>query len=227
LKGALKNKKILITCGPTWVPIDNTRVMSNISTGQLGQIFAEDFGKAGGEVTLLEGPVRFPCSSKKITIRKFSFYDELVALLREELKKKYDVIIHAAAVADYKLKKPFTQKISSTKKSLTLELIPTAKIIHLIKKWNPDVFLVGFKLESKITPELLSSKTRDLFLKAHCDLVIANAFSRGQYKGYIISEKDGILAQAGSRPEIAASLLKILKQRGCGLPPAREPIKSL
>lgn len=213
MKGTLKNKKILITCGPTWVPIDDTRVMSNISTGQLGQILAGDFGKAGGKVTLLEGPVRFPYASKKITIRKFSFYDELATIMKEELKKEYDVVIHAAAVADYKLKKPFTEKIASTRKSLTLELIPTAKIIHLIKKWNPDVFLVGFKLESEITPELLHPKTRDLFLKAHCDLVVANTFSRGQYQGYVINEEDGILAQAGSRPEIAASLLKILKQR--------------
>jgi len=56
----LKNKRILITCGPTWVPIDGMRVISNRSSGQLGQTIAQDLTKAGAKVTLLEGPVERP-----------------------------------------------------------------------------------------------------------------------------------------------------------------------
>ena len=51
------NKKVLITCGPTGVPIDTMRIISNLSSGSLGQMIAEDFIKAGAKVTLLEGPV--------------------------------------------------------------------------------------------------------------------------------------------------------------------------
>ena len=107
----LRNKKVLITCGPTWIPIDAMRVISNQSTGTLGQMIAEDFAKAGAKVTLLEGPVTRELKSKTIKILKFVFFDEFTGLIKKELKKKVDICIHAAAVSDYKLKKPGRKKI--------------------------------------------------------------------------------------------------------------------
>lgn len=208
----LKNKRVLITCGPTWVPIDAMRVISNQSTGTLGQMIAEDFKRAGAKVTLLEGPVAQPLKSKSIKVLKFTFFDEFAALIKTESKKKYDVCIHAAAVSDYKIKKPRRTKLSSRLKALKLELVPTPKIIRQIKQWNPKLFLVGFKLESNITRTTAKQKSRTLFQKAKCDLVVANS-SRGQnYTGYIFDMENNCLAHKQSRKQISNTLVSIVKE---------------
>ncbi|VAX35774.1 Phosphopantothenoylcysteine decarboxylase / Phosphopantothenoylcysteine synthetase [hydrothermal vent metagenome] len=209
----LKNKKILITCGPTWIPIDDMRVISNKSTGSLGQMMAQDLVKSGAKVTLLQGPVTNGVVGNAIQIRPFLFYDELLSLLKTELKKKYDIIIHAAAVSDYKVKNPSKTKLSSHMNKLTLELIPTQKIIPLIKKFNPNVFLIGFKLESQMTKTLALEKTKDLFKKAKCDLVVANSFHNKKYTSFILNPSGTFLAQAASRKGITNALLKVLNTK--------------
>jgi len=212
VRNSLKNKKILITSGPTWIPIDPMRIISNKSSGQLGQIMALDLTKVGADITLLEGPVSTPKKLKNIKVLKFTFYDEFLKVLTNELKKKYDILIHAAAVSDYKLKNPYKNKLSSKATTLLLELVPTKKIINLIKKINPNITLVGFKLESQMTKALALKKTSKLFKEVGCDLVIANSFTNQKYSGYIINKEGEFLAHAGSRAKISAALLKILNK---------------
>jgi len=210
----LKNKKFLLTCGPTWIPIDDTRIISNISTGALGEIIAKDLIKAKANVTLLEGPVPQPINPKSVhKVYKFTYYDEYVKLLKKELKNKYDVIIHAAAISDYKLKKPFTSKLSSKLKKLTLELTPTIKIINTIKKQSPDTFLVGFKLTSSIDQKMIELKTDTLFKKAKCDLIIANSIKNEKYQGFIVTPTYKILAKERSRKGISKKLISILNSK--------------
>jgi len=206
----LKNKKVLITCGPTGVPIDTMRMISNLSSGALGQMMAEDFAKAGAKVTLLEGPVSRPLRSRSIHILKFMFFDELLALIKKELKKKYDVCLHAAAVSDYRIKKPRKSKVSSQLKTLVLELVPTRKIINEIKRLNRNLFLVGFKLESKITKASAKQRSRALFQKAQCDLVVANSVQGQKYKGYILNKRNALLAHKKSRKQLSKALVDIV-----------------
>lgn len=209
----LKNKKVLITCGPTWVPIDAMRVISNRSTGTLGQMIAEDFAGAGARVTLLEGPVTQRTASKSIKVLKFIFFDELAALLKKELKKKYAVCIHAAAVSDYRLKNPPGRtKISSQLKQLKLELIPTPKIIDAVKKSNPNVYLVGFKLEANLTTASALQKSRRLFQNSQCDLVVANSLQRKKYSGYILDKNKKISARQSSRRQLSKALVKRVEE---------------
>ena len=202
----------MITCGPTWVPIDPMRVISNRSSGEMGHALAQEFRKAGAQVTLLEGPVSHSLTSNNIVVKKFSFYAELTALIRQELKKSYDIVIHAAAVSDYRLSKPFGRKISSKLPGLNLRLTPTPKIIGMIKRWNQNVFLIGFKLEPALNEKSITAKTRDLFKKAHCDLVVANTLSKTSYTAYIIDRKRNILKQEKNRRSIANSLVKVTEQ---------------
>lgn len=209
---SLKNKKVLITCGPTWVPIDAMRVISNQSTGALGQMIAKDFASAGACVTLLEGPVARQMESKSIKVVKFVFFDEFTKLIKKELKKKYDICIHAAAVSDYQSKKPARTKLSSQLAKLTLELVPTQKIIHLIKKLNPKLFLVGFKLEPKMTAASAVSKSQTLFKVGKCDLVVANSLNGSKYCGYIVEKSGDILAHAKTRKKISENLMKLLAE---------------
>ena len=208
----LKNKKVLITCGPTWIPIDSTRIISNTSTGRMGHQIAKDFAKAQAKVSLLEGPIKETLESKTVCVKKFCYYDEFFLLLKNELKKKYDIIIHAAAVSDYKLEKPFKAKLGSGKKNLKLNLVPTKKPINLIKKLSPDSYLVGFKLESNLTKTLANKKSEGLFQKANCDLVVANYSKGNKYSGYILNRNKNILAHETSRQGISRGLIKILKQ---------------
>ena len=207
----IKNKRILITCGPTWTPIDDTRIISNISSGQLGEIVAKELIGKGAKVTVLEGPVLKPLKLRSVKVIKFTLYDEFSRLLRKELKKPYDCLIHAAAVSDYKLEKPYTAKLSSHHKELVLDLVPTKKIIYMIKKWNPNVHLVGFKLSSHLSLKSVKERTNYLFNKAKCDLVVANSLLKGKYHGYILSRERKILGTAKSRNSIAKILTKQLK----------------
>ncbi len=207
----IKNKKILITCGPTWVPIDDTRVISNKSTGELGQRIALQLKKAGSRVTLLEGPVQQPLKDKKIKIRKFCYYKELLTLIQSELKKNYYAVIHAAAVSDYQLKKVFSGKLNSNRKQLQLKLVPTQKIITKIKKLNPKIFLVGFKLESRVSEMLAKRFAHDLFKKSKSDLVVVNNLSKTKYSGYIVNKSMEIVRHRTTREGLSKALTQILK----------------
>lgn len=212
LKSKLRGKKILITSGPTCVSVDKMRVISNRATGELGQKIATALDKAGAEVTLLEGPVLNPFRHRSIRIEKFYFYDELASLIAGELKQKYDVVIHNAAVSDYRLAEPFDGKIDSGRKSLTLKLVPTAKLINSIKKMAPKVFLVGFKLEDFHNTKEIFNESRKLFNAADCDLVVANKLNGG-YQGYIVSSDSEIVGKGSSRAELTANLVKALQKR--------------
>src|SRR5690349_1500094 len=120
---SLAGKKILITCGPTWVAIDDVRVLSNRSTGEMGRLLARRLKAAGARVTVLEGPVSEPIKDRSIKVLKFSFFGELAALLNSVLKQRFDVVIHAAAVSDFQPKKMFARKISSDTKRLNLSFV--------------------------------------------------------------------------------------------------------
>jgi phosphopantothenoylcysteine decarboxylase/phosphopantothenate--cysteine ligase len=186
------------------------RVISNISSGVLGQTIALSFAQAGAKVTLMEGPVIKPLKSTRVKVLKFSFFDELHQLMEKELKKDYPVVVHAAAVADYKLLKPSASKIDSHQKKVMLELIPTPKLINGIKKFNPGTVLVGFKLEPRISGQLAVEKSRRLFQEAGCDFVVANRVGKEGYEGYILDREGAILAHETTRQGISLSLIKIM-----------------
>lgn len=209
----LKNKRVLITCGPTWVPIDAMRVISNRSSGALGQQLAEDFSKAGARVTLLEGPVANPLNMNSVRILKFQYYKEFAALIRKELEHPYDICCHAAAVSDYAMKQPRRTKLSSRLKKLTLTLVPTPKIITQIKRINPDIFLVGFKLESHLTRASAIQKARSLTQNSRCDLTVANSYEGRSYSGFIIGPDMNILAHKRSRAALSRSLVNTIKAK--------------
>jgi phosphopantothenoylcysteine decarboxylase/phosphopantothenate--cysteine ligase len=185
----LINKRILITAGPTWVPIDNVRVISNIATGQTGILLAKEAYRQGAKVTLLLGPISDCCLDNSINIIRFKFFDELYKVVKKELKnKKYDIVIHSAAVSDYKPEICYRQKIKSDIKKWRLNLISTPKIIDLIKKFDSTLFLVGFKFEPGLSKHLLLKKARSLMHRAKLDLTVANSFHNGRYMAYILSK---------------------------------------
>ncbi|MFA5261321.1 MAG: phosphopantothenoylcysteine decarboxylase [Candidatus Omnitrophota bacterium] len=208
----LKNKKILITCGPTWVPIDAVRVISNTSSGTLGQTCAKTCQGQGARVTLLEGPGTGTMALTGIRRVKFHFLDELEGLLRKELPNKYDIVIHAAAVSDFKLKRPFSGKISSKSKKMTLTLVPTKKLINLIKKISPGSFLVGFKLEPRYHRSQLLKDAQKLLKESQCDAVVANVLNPG-YQAFIVYKDGETTAPVKSRLKLVQHLIQGVETR--------------
>ncbi|MBF0384654.1 MAG: hypothetical protein HQL27_02160 [Candidatus Omnitrophica bacterium] len=211
-RSKLKSMKFLVTCGATWVPIDDVRVISNISSGEMGQLITLELIKKGAKVTLLMGPVTVRLDLKGVQILNYKFFDEISSLLKKELKKGYDFIIHAAAVSDYKLKSAYTGKIDSKKKSLRLELIPSEKIINSIKKISPGSRLVGFKLEEALTSATAKFKAKGLIKQSGCDLVVANSFTKGEYRGFIIDRNSVILSEQYNKKNLAKELVKALER---------------
>ena len=202
--------KVLVTCGPTWVAIDDVRVISNQSTGAMGHAIAGEFRRAGAGVTLIEGPVTGgSLKARGIRVIKYQFFDELARALKAECVKNYDVVVHAAAVSDFKPGKVFKTKIDSGR-SLILKLMPAQKLIDCIKPLAPESFLVGFKLESGIHAKDAARITRALFTESGCDLVVANAVNKG-YRGYAIDGDGHILAQSSSKKTMARHLVRILR----------------
>ncbi len=211
----LANKSVLITCGPTWVPIDAVRVISNISTGELGQRLARECRARGAAVTVFEGPVERRLTDEGITVRPFKYYEELMALIKSELvenQAKFDAIFHAAAVSDYMIQNPLQEKMKSDQSDIRLDLVPLPKLIRSLRKISADSLLVGFKLEPDMNEELALTATEGLFDEAYCDLVVANTLKEKNYIGYVV-EKDRILAHDSSRQGVIEKLLDIVEQR--------------
>src|SRR5665213_1817515 len=132
--------RVLVTCGATWTPIDDVRVISNVSSGEMGHLIARAFRRHKASVTVLEGPVTHTLIDKGIKIIKYRFFDELARILKVELLKKYDIIVHAAAVSDFKVVGTSKSKIASDR-AMTLKLVTTPKLIKDIKRLSPESFL--------------------------------------------------------------------------------------
>ena len=199
--------RVLITCGATWTPIDDVRVISNVSSGEMGHLIARAFLDNGAFVTIIEGPVTHTLADKRIKIIKYRFFDELARVLNQELRKKYDIIIHAAAVSDFKAVRASKGKISSDK-AVTLKLTATPKLIKDIKRLSPGSFLVGFKLESNLNPKNIFKAVKPLFTSAGCDWVVANSLKNG-YRGFIVNGHGDILSKVTNKRALAQNLVKL------------------
>jgi len=231
---SLKNKQILITAGPTWVAIDKIRVISNIATGETGILLAKKLSKLAAKVTLFLGPVpnvvslrglsagslretkakiRFGISlgrvNNKFKIVNFIFFNELKDALKKELsRKKYDFIIHSAAVADFKPKIESRGKLSSDK-IYHLKLYPLPKIIKEIRTLNPQAKLVMFKLEAGLNDKTLIKKAILARNKIGAEIVVANRLN--PYRAFIINKENKIIA-VKDKKELTNKLIFLLKQ---------------
>ena len=204
---------ILITAGPTWVKIDEVRIITNIFTGGTGVFLAREFQKKKHNVTLLLNPHRGHAVPKGVRALPFRYFNELKALLEKELKEHaYEVIIHSAAVSDYTLKKPFTGKIPSNKEELFLKLARTPKLIKRIRSLAKGAFLIQFKLE--IAREGLLEKAIASLKDNKSNIVVANAYEdlRRGYTAFII-DKNRRIRQVSSKKDLFANLHKLCKKQ--------------
>jgi len=177
----LHKKRILMTAGPTVEYIDPVRVVTNLSTGRMGVLLASELVSAGAKVTLVYGPgtVPPPAGAKVIPVKTSK---EMFDAVKKEMKKKFDVVILAAAASDYTVEQYNQSKIKSSKKSLVIKLKQAPKIIDHIKKWQKDVFLVGFKAETNLSKKKLEESAKKKMKEVKADLIIANDIGKKYQK---------------------------------------------
>ncbi|QDA31415.1 bifunctional phosphopantothenoylcysteine decarboxylase/phosphopantothenate--cysteine ligase CoaBC [Thermococcus indicus] len=168
----LEGKRVLVTAGATREYIDPIRYITNASSGKMGVAIAEEAEFRGAEVTLIRTKGSVPSFvENQIEVETV---EEMLETIESELRaKKYDIVVLAAAVSDFRVKEKASVKIKSGK-LLTLELEPTPKIIDRVKKLQPETFLVGFKAETGLDEEELIEAARRQIKRAGSDLVVAN-----------------------------------------------------
>lgn len=221
--------KILITSGGTSEQIDSVRGITNHSTGKLGKEMAEHFLKAGHQVSLVTTKAAVkPNASEQLSIYHITNVASLIQTLKP-LVENHDVLIHCMAVSDYTpvymtdieevkettdietlLKKSNQEtKISSSSDVQVLFLKKTPKVISMVKEWNPNIQLIGFKLLVDVTEDQLISVAKDSLTKNKADYIVANdlaTISADSHKALLVS-KDEVLSLA-TKSEIAETLLK-------------------
>jgi phosphopantothenoylcysteine synthetase/decarboxylase len=209
---SLKNKRILITAGPTWTAIDSVRVISNTASGETGLQLAAALRAAGAKITLALGPIGHrDAAGSGIRVIRFSFFDELKRLLDDELNHAhYDAIVHSAAVSDYKPAPAVKGKLSSTAPRLRITLVRTPKLIDLIRRKAPSALLVGFKFIPNAAPRDLIARARELGRHSRANLVVANTVRGSAYRAFIVAPQ-GIVPEAGSKEELVELLLIYLE----------------
>jgi phosphopantothenoylcysteine decarboxylase/phosphopantothenate--cysteine ligase len=170
----LAGTRILITAGPTHEDLDPVRFLGNRSSGRMGYAMARKALRRGADVTLVSGPVHLPIPSGADVVRVRSASEMHEAVMSRF--DQHDVVIMAAAVADYRPSKRAPQKIKKGG-GLKLELVRNPDILADVgaKRVQRPSVLVGFALET----ENLEQAARDKLERKAADLIVANEASAG------------------------------------------------
>jgi phosphopantothenoylcysteine decarboxylase / phosphopantothenate---cysteine ligase len=166
----LANKKVLVTAGPTYEAIDPVRFIGNRSSGKMGIAIADEFAEQGADVTLVCGP-----STQKVNNHSVKRIDvESAEQMRDECMKisnESDIIVMAAAVADYKAENDAQNKMKKNN-SVNLSLVGTVDILsELGKKKKNGQVLVGFALETNNEME----NAQDKLKRKNLDMIVLNS----------------------------------------------------
>lgn len=143
----LKGKRVLITAGPTREPIDPVRYISNKSSGKMGYALAQAAKDKGATVTLITGPTNLPVPIGVNSIKVTTAQEMAVVTLAEALNA--DIVIGAAAVADYRPANPLPNKVKKTTDNIELSLVKNPDIIaEVAKNRKQDQIIVAFAAET-------------------------------------------------------------------------------
>ncbi len=215
----MTKRRLLITAGPTWVPIDSVRHLANLSTGRMGATLARTAVKKGWEVTLLYGPGRHPVTpddERQMEVVPFTTFEDLHRLLRQQLASHtYAALLHTAAVSDYQPAERTQGKIDSAAPQLLLRLVPTPKLIDEVKMLDPEIVLVAFKMTAGQPRDEMIHVAQELRKRSGAELVVANdqaTFTAERHPALLLDET-GLVAEAETPDELAAPLLASVAAR--------------
>jgi phosphopantothenoylcysteine decarboxylase/phosphopantothenate--cysteine ligase len=168
----LKGKKILVTAGPTYEAIDPVRFIGNHSSGKMGYDIALAAAVQGAEVTLVSGPTHLKLEHELVNIIRVTSAEEMYNACHACFDDM-DVVVAAAAVADYRPKVVAEQKIKKSDAEFAIALEKTKDILSSLGERKTKQFLVGFALETENEIENAKLKIR----KKNLDLIVLNSLN--------------------------------------------------
>ncbi|NJD07810.1 MAG: bifunctional phosphopantothenoylcysteine decarboxylase/phosphopantothenate--cysteine ligase CoaBC [Methylococcaceae bacterium] len=213
--GSLAGRSVLVTAGPTREPIDPVRFIGNRSSGKMGYAIAEQAARRGARVTLVSGPTQL-ADPKGVEVHRLETADQMYQAVMARVEGQ-DIVIGAAAVADYTPVSTAAGKIKKTEAEISVSLMRTRDIIGAVAALpRRPPLVVGFAAETHDLQEYALSKLRAKGL----DLIAANRIGAGQ--GGFDSDENSLevyweggarsLALA-SKPEIAGRLMDLIVER--------------
>ncbi|MFX1577774.1 MAG: bifunctional phosphopantothenoylcysteine decarboxylase/phosphopantothenate--cysteine ligase CoaBC [Promethearchaeota archaeon] len=222
VKHDLVGKRFLITAGPTLEYIDPIRIVTSKSSGRMGIEIAKAAYQRGADVTVVygHGTVSPPQNVKVIAVETTQeMYDAVISELSTE---KFDVLISAAAVADWKPKTQRKKKVpTARRKTLSVTFQPTQKIVDAVKGVQDSIILVLFKAEHDVSDQELVLRAHKRLVKAKADLIVANdvgregvGFQTNTNEVFVIDKtKQVIHLPKASKAKLARKLIDIIKTR--------------
>jgi phosphopantothenoylcysteine decarboxylase/phosphopantothenate--cysteine ligase len=213
LRQPLLDKRILITAGPTYEAIDPVRYIGNHASGKMGFDIALEAAQQGANVILVSGPSKYELQHDNVHQIKVTTSDEMFEVCHRFFDD-VDIVIAAAAVADYKPKQVATQKIKKQDQTFSIELVKTKDILKSLGAQKKHQFLVGFALETE--DEIDNAKNK--IITKNLDLIVLNSLNdEGAGFGYetnkvtFIDQKFNITPMAlKTKTEVAIDIINLI-----------------
>ena len=211
----MKGLKVLVTAGPTREKIDPVRFITNHSTGKMGYAIARNCMLRGADVTLVSGKTEIepPMFVNYVPITSAQdMYDAVTAVYDQQ-----DIVVKAAAVADYRPADPADEKVKKADGDMTIPLVRTRDILKTLGERKTKQFLCGFSMETQNMLE--NSKTK--LKKKNLDMIVANnlktagaGFGTDTNVVTMITKDDVIELEMMSKDAVAGKIMdEILKRR--------------
>ena len=193
----LEGLRVLVTAGPTREPLDPVRFITNRSSGKMGYAIAEAAQKRGAHVTLVSGPVSIAAPGGVAMVSVQSTEDLLQQMT--ELAPQQDIIIQAAAPADYRAETVAPQKMKKNgDKGLKLKLVPTPDVARAVGELKQkDQTLVGFAAET----ENLADNAQKKLDSKNLDMIVANDVTKPG-AGFDVDTNIAMLITRGKQTEL-------------------------
>lgn len=206
--------KVIVTCGPSYEPIDEVRRLTNFSTGELGVLLSDQLSRAGFEVFCMKGSGATAAGPEQsVHVSRFNTNDDLLALL-EQTAAQHEIVavFQAAALCDYRVKRVADEqgndcnspKIASRSGALTIHLEPATKVIAQTRRIFSKSWLVGWKFELAGTRDEALAKAQRQLNEACVDACIVNGKAYGA--GFGIYEPPLPLAHCATKADLVQSL---------------------
>jgi phosphopantothenoylcysteine decarboxylase / phosphopantothenate---cysteine ligase len=211
----LQGKKVVVTAGPTREPMDPVRYFTNRSSGKMGFALAEAAAAAGAEAVLVAGPsyLETPVGVRRVDV---TTAEEMLHAVLEEMEEA-DVIIKAAAVADYRPAEVKGSKIKKSDDRLQVEMVKTPDIAAEVGRRKGRRLLVGFAAET----DQVETYARDKLQRKNMDMIVANDVSEpgagfeGDTNIVTVFDKHGEVLRLPqlSKREVARQLIRLVGER--------------
>ena len=210
-----EGKNVLVTAGPTIVPIDPVRYLTNRSTGKMGYEIAKEARDRGANVTLISGPTSLDIPTG-INFIKVNTNEEMLNAVLDNFNDS-NIVVKSAAVADFNVKEYSKEKIKKTDSNLVIELERDKDILETLGKQKTNQIIVGFAAESSNVIENAKAKLK----RKNIDYIVANditsndtGFASDDNKVTIISSLGDVISlDKMSKREVAKNIFDMIKGR--------------